>query len=173
MNIDRRHHLFAVAAVATTTSQRAQGYKQERRVSQQELDGSIRLHAMWLADMNTGQRCTFGGRDLSGLQFGVLGGKPVNLSGADFARSDLSETKTDDLRMHHSNFNGANFDGCRWRRPVYVLHSKASFDFSCPIGFDSKTWRNIKPIFGALHQAQLETGRFRFYGYLAAGRPAF
>ena len=48
-----------------------------------------------------------------------------------------------------------------------VPHSKASFTFSRPIGLDSKTWRYVEPIFEAL-QAQPQTGRFRFYGYLAA-----
>ena len=45
---------------------------------------------------------------------------------------------------------------------------KASFTFSRPIGLDSKTWRQVEPIFAALEQAQHHAGRFRFYGYLAA-----
>jgi hypothetical protein len=49
-----------------------------------------------------------------------------------------------------------------------VPNSKASFTFSRPIGLDSRTWRYVEPIFEALQQAQHETGRFRFYGYLVA-----
>jgi hypothetical protein len=49
-----------------------------------------------------------------------------------------------------------------------VPDSKASFTFSRPIGLDSKTWRQVEPIFQALQQAQHHTGRLRFYGYLAA-----
>jgi hypothetical protein len=45
---------------------------------------------------------------------------------------------------------------------------KAPFNFSRPIGLDSKTWTYLKPILQALQQAQHQTGRFRFYGYLAA-----
>ncbi len=48
-----------------------------------------------------------------------------------------------------------------------VPNSKASFASSLPIGLDSKTWRYLEPIFAALHQAQHQTGRFKFYGYLA------
>jgi uncharacterized protein YjbI with pentapeptide repeats len=120
MNIDRRHLLFAAGAVATTTCQPAYGHRRAKRVSQAELDEAIRLHGMWLTDINIGQRCMFGGRDLSGLQFGVLGGEPINLSGADFAQADLSRTVADDILVHHCNFNGAKFDGGRWRRPVFV-----------------------------------------------------
>src|ERR1035437_5423870 len=49
-----------------------------------------------------------------------------------------------------------------------VPDSKASFTFSRPIGLDSKTWRQVEPIFQALEEAQHHTERFRFYGYLAA-----
>jgi uncharacterized protein YjbI with pentapeptide repeats len=119
MNIDRRHLLFAAAAVATTTSRSAKGYKQER-VSQEALDEAIRLHRMWLAEITNGQRCTLGGRDLSGLRFGVSGGGPIDLNGADFTQADLSGTEADDILVHHCNFNGAKFDGSRWRRPVFA-----------------------------------------------------
>ena len=121
MNINRRSILFATAAVAVTTSQSALGHKQGKRVSQQELDEAIQLHGMWLADMNTGQRCTFAGRDLSGLQFGILGGAPIDLNGADFAQADLSGTEADDILVHHCSLNGARFDGCHWRQPVFAL----------------------------------------------------
>jgi len=49
-----------------------------------------------------------------------------------------------------------------------VPNSKASFTFSRPIGLDTKTWRYVEPIFEALHQAQHQTGRFKFYDYLTA-----
>ena len=49
-----------------------------------------------------------------------------------------------------------------------VPDSKAPFTFSRPVGLDYKTWRYVEPIFEALQQAQHHTGRFRFYGYLAA-----
>ena len=49
-----------------------------------------------------------------------------------------------------------------------VPHSNGSFNFSRPIGLDSKTWRYVEPILQALHQAQHQVGRLRFYGYLAA-----
>jgi hypothetical protein len=65
MNINRRSIIFATAAVAVATSRSALGHKQGQRVSQQELDEAIRLHGMWLANMNTEQRCMFGGRNLS------------------------------------------------------------------------------------------------------------
>src|ERR1035437_8791860 len=118
MNIDRRNILFAAAALATR-SQSAQAYKQRERVSQQELDEAILLHGTWLADRNRGKRCMFGGRDLSGLQDGVLSGGPVDLNGADFTQADLSGTEADDILVHHCSFNGATFDGCRWRHPVF------------------------------------------------------
>jgi uncharacterized protein YjbI with pentapeptide repeats len=104
MNIDRRRLLVAAAVVVNTTSQSAQGSEQGKLVSQ--LDEAIRLHGMWLADVSTGQRCMFGGRDLSGLQFGVLGGGPTNHNGADFAQADLSGT--DDIRanLSQSDFLG-------------------------------------------------------------------
>jgi uncharacterized protein YjbI with pentapeptide repeats len=121
MNINRRSILFATAAVAVTTSQSALGHKQRKRVSQQELDEAIQLHGMWLADMNTGQRCMFGGRDLSGLRFGSLSGAPTNLSGADFAQADLSGTEADEIFVHHCSFNGARFDGSLWRQPVFAF----------------------------------------------------
>jgi uncharacterized protein YjbI with pentapeptide repeats len=121
MNIDRRHILFAVAAVGATAAPSAQAYKQEKRVSQQELDEAIRLHGMWLTDMNSGRRCLFGGRDLSGLQFGALGGGPIDLNGADFTQANLSGTEADDILVHHCNFNGAKFDGSHWRRPVFAF----------------------------------------------------
>jgi hypothetical protein len=94
MNINRRSILFATAAVAVTTSQSALGRKQGRRVSQQELDEAIRLHGMWLANMNTGQRCMFGGRDLSGLRFGIiLGGAPIDLNALTLRRLTCREQK--------------------------------------------------------------------------------
>jgi hypothetical protein len=45
---------------------------------------------------------------------------------------------------------------------------KISYDTSLPIHIDSKTWRYIEPILDALQEAQRQTGRFRFYDYLAA-----
>src|ERR1035437_463487 len=120
MSIDRRRILFAAAAVATA-SQYAEGHTRENPVSQQELDEVIRLHDMWLTDINTGQRCMFGGRDLSGLQFGVLSGGPVDLNGADFTQADLSGTEADDILVHHCSFNGAKLDGCCWRQPVFAF----------------------------------------------------
>ena len=120
MSIDRRNILFAAAALATT-SQYAEGHTREKPVSQQELDEAIWLHGMWLADMTSGQRCTLGGRDLSGLRFGVLGSGPVDLNGADFAQADLSRTEADDVLVHHCSFNGAKFDDCRWRQPVFAF----------------------------------------------------
>jgi hypothetical protein len=49
-----------------------------------------------------------------------------------------------------------------------VPNLNASFNFSRPAGLDSNTWRYVEPIFEALQHAQYQTGRFRFYGYLAA-----
>ena len=121
MSIDRRHLLFAAAALATATSLSAKTYKQRTRVSQDELNEAIRLHSLWLADMNTGQRCMLGGRDLSGLRFGVLGGGPIDLNGADFTQADLSGTEADDILVHHCSFNGAKLDGCCWRQPVFAF----------------------------------------------------
>jgi uncharacterized protein YjbI with pentapeptide repeats len=121
MNINRRSILFATAAMAVATSRSTLGHEQGKRVSQQELDEAIRLHGMWLADMNIGQRCMFGGRDLSGLQFGCLGGPPIDLNGADFAQADLSGSEADDILVHHCSFNGARLDGSHWRRPVFAF----------------------------------------------------
>jgi uncharacterized protein YjbI with pentapeptide repeats len=121
MNIGRRNILFAGIGLATTSSPPAQAYKQEKRVSQQELDEAIRLHGMWLADIKSGKRCVFGGSDLSGLKFGNFGKGPIDLNGADFGQADLSETEADDILVHHCNFNGATFDQCRWRQPVFAF----------------------------------------------------
>jgi hypothetical protein len=41
-------------------------------------------------------------------------------------------------------------------------------EVSRPIGLDSDTMRYLEPILEALQQAQHQTGRFGFYGYLAA-----
>jgi uncharacterized protein YjbI with pentapeptide repeats len=104
----------------TATSHTAAGYDQNR-VSQIELDEAIRLHGIWLADKNSGQRCIFGGRDLSGLRFGALGGGPIDLNGADFAMADLSGTEADDILVHHCSFNGANLGDSHWRRPTFAF----------------------------------------------------
>jgi uncharacterized protein YjbI with pentapeptide repeats len=120
MKIDRRRLLLAAAAVATATTSSAHG-DQGMRVSQEELDDAIRLHGMWLKDSHTGQRCMFGGRNLAGLHFGALGGPPVDLNGADFAQANLTETEADDILLHHCSFNGAVFDGCQWRQPVFAF----------------------------------------------------
>jgi uncharacterized protein YjbI with pentapeptide repeats len=121
MNINRRSILFATAAVAVTTSPSTLGHKQGKRVSQQELDEAIQLHGMWLANMNTGQRCMFRERDLSGLRFDGLGGAPANLSGADFTQADLSGTEADNILVNHCSFNGARLDGSHWRQPVFAF----------------------------------------------------
>jgi uncharacterized protein YjbI with pentapeptide repeats len=120
MQINRRHILFAAATIATTRLQSAQTRAQDKRVSQPELDEAIRLHAMWLADIKAGRRCTFSGRDLSGLRFGTEGAPPVSLSGADFSQADLSETQADDILIDRCNFNGAKFDNCYWKQPVFA-----------------------------------------------------
>jgi hypothetical protein len=39
---------------------------------------------------------------------------------------------------------------------------------SRPIGLDTRIWRYLEPTFEAFQQAQQQTGRFKFYGYLAA-----
>jgi uncharacterized protein YjbI with pentapeptide repeats len=71
--------------------------------------------------MNAGQRCVLSGRDLSRLRFGVLGNGPIDLNGADFTQADLSGTEADDILVHHCSFNGATFDDCHWRRPVFAF----------------------------------------------------
>jgi hypothetical protein len=50
----------------------------------------------------------------------------------------------------------------------YVPSSKTSDSLHRPIGLDSKTWKYVEPICEALQQAQRQTGRFKFYCYLAA-----
>ena len=50
----------------------------------------------------------------------------------------------------------------------YVPDLKGPLIPARPIGLDSKTWAYIEPILQASQQAQLQTGRFRFYSYLAA-----
>jgi uncharacterized protein YjbI with pentapeptide repeats len=119
MNIYRRSLLAAAAAICT--SQVVNAHENEKQVTQDELDEAVKLHGVWLADINSGRRCMFGGRNLSGLQFRALGGQPVDLNGADFAQADLSETEADDIFLHHCNFNGAKFDGCHWRHPVFAF----------------------------------------------------
>jgi uncharacterized protein YjbI with pentapeptide repeats len=107
MHINRRHILLGAAATATFGLQPQPSPVHNKRVSQSELDEAIWLHAMWLANINDGQRCMFNGRDLSGLRFGSQGGPPVDLNGADFAQADLSGTEADDILLHHCSFNGA------------------------------------------------------------------
>ena len=119
MKINRRNALLAAVSIAAAPAGSGQAQERKRRVSQQELDEAIRLHGIWLTDISCGARCMFGGRDLSGLQFSVLRGGPVDLNGADFAEADLSGTEADDILVHHCNFNGAKFDRCRWRQPVF------------------------------------------------------
>jgi hypothetical protein len=50
------------------------------------------------------------------------------------------------------------------------LHTRdpGSFTSFCPIGLNAKTWKDVEPIFEALKQAQHETGRYSFYGYLVS-----
>jgi uncharacterized protein YjbI with pentapeptide repeats len=121
-NVMRRaRRNFLLTAATLVTLQLKPAMSEERaRVTQAELDEAIWLHGMWLADINSGRRCTFGGRDLSGLVFGALRGDPINLSGADFVQADLSGTQADDILVHNCNFNGARFDECHWRRPVFA-----------------------------------------------------
>lgn len=119
--IDRRHFVLAATVIATNTSQPTKAHAHKTRVCQRELDEAIRLHGMWLANMDTGQRCMFGGRDLSGLQFGIPGGVTVDLNGADFTQADLSGTEADDILVHHCSFNGATFNSCHWRQPVFAF----------------------------------------------------
>jgi uncharacterized protein YjbI with pentapeptide repeats len=121
MDIDRRDVLVGMAALTTASSHPARGRASVNRVTQHELNEAIRLHGMWIADINSGKRCVFSGRDLSGLKFGVLGGETINLSGADFTQADLSGTEADDLLVHQSGFNGAKFDDCHWRQPVFAF----------------------------------------------------
>jgi uncharacterized protein YjbI with pentapeptide repeats len=112
--------LAGTAALATATLRSAQCSAQEHRVSQDELDEAIQLHSMWLADVDSGRRCVFAGRNLSGLKFGALDRSSINLSGADFTQTNLSDTEADDILFHHCSFNGAKFDGARWRYPVFA-----------------------------------------------------
>jgi uncharacterized protein YjbI with pentapeptide repeats len=121
MQINRRHILLGAGATVTTGIQPAQTRVQNKRVSQSELDDALRLHAMWLANINDGQRCMFNGCDLSGLRFGDQGGPPTDLSGADFTQADLTGTEADDILIHHCSFNGAIFDNCHWRQPVFAF----------------------------------------------------
>ena len=121
MHINRRHILFAAGATATAGIHPAPVRAHNRRVSQPELDEAIRLHAMWLANINDGQRCRFNRRDLSGLRFGNQGGPPVGLSGADFTQTNLSGTEADNILIDHCSFNGAIFDNCHWRQPVFAF----------------------------------------------------
>jgi len=121
MRFNRRSILFAVATSAAAASRStARPNKVAKRICQAELDEIIRMHGLWLADPNCGKRCVLGGYDLSGLQFGKLGGSSVDLNGADFAQADLSGTDADDILMHHCNFNGAKFDDGHWRRPIFA-----------------------------------------------------
>jgi uncharacterized protein YjbI with pentapeptide repeats len=121
MQMSRRHFFVAATTTATTGLRPALARTQNKRVSQSELDEAIQLHAMWLASINDGQRCSFSGSDLSGLRFGNEGGPPVSLSGADFAQANLSGTQADDILIDRCCFNGANLDNCKWRRPVFAF----------------------------------------------------
>jgi uncharacterized protein YjbI with pentapeptide repeats len=121
MHMNRRHILLGAGATATTGLQPAQARAQNKRVSQSELDEAIRLHAMWLANFNDGQRCKFNGCDLSGLRFGNRGDPPIDLNGADFTQADLTGTEAYDILFHHCSFNGAKFDNCHWRQPVFAF----------------------------------------------------
>jgi uncharacterized protein YjbI with pentapeptide repeats len=121
MQINRRHILCAAATTATAGLQLAPARAQNKQVSQPELDEAIRLHAMWLANITDGQQCMFNGRDLSGLRFGDRGDPPTNLSGANFTQADLSGTEADDILIDHCSFNGAKFDNCHWRQPVFAF----------------------------------------------------
>jgi uncharacterized protein YjbI with pentapeptide repeats len=121
MHISRRHILLGAGATATSGLQPEPAPAQNKRVSQSELDEAILLHAMWLANINDGQRCMFNGRDLSGLRFGNQGGAPTDLNGADFTQADLSGTEANDILFHHCSFNGAKFDNCHWRQPVFAF----------------------------------------------------
>jgi hypothetical protein len=49
-----------------------------------------------------------------------------------------------------------------------VQNLKSSSTFSRPTRLDTKTWSFVEPILEALQQAQHQTGRFKFYGYLEA-----
>ena len=121
MGVNRRAIVLCGAAALSANKSFPPALSQtNQRVSQKELDEAIRLHALWLENINIGQRCTFSGRDLRGLKFGNVAGRPVNLSGADFSQTNLSQTEADDILVHYCNFNGAIFDACRWRQPVFA-----------------------------------------------------
>jgi uncharacterized protein YjbI with pentapeptide repeats len=176
VKIDRRRLLSGATVLASAMFTSAQGCKQRKRVSQQELDDAIGLHGLWLADFSTGQRCMFGGQDLSGLRFGVLGGDPIDLNGADFAQADLSETEADDILVHHCNFNGAKFDGCRWRQPVFAFAdmrraSGKSVELGNPGCHDSEASLRADFQHVVLNNADLSDARIRghFHGTKLVG----
>jgi hypothetical protein len=74
-----------------------------------------------------------------------------------------------DFRLRrNANFSMIASNHRRYDMKHSLLDSKITFASSRPTGLDSKTRRYVKPIFQALQQAQLQIGRFRFYGYLAA-----
>ena len=171
MKLDRRNFLVTAAVASIGASQSARGRAKANRVSQSELDEAIRLHGMWLADMNSGRRCMFGGRDLSGLQFGTLGGPPIDLNGADFTQADFSETEADDILIHHCNFNGATFDGCRWRQPVFAFAdmrrvSAKKIDWGNPDGRRAASHRRADLGHAVLSDSDLTEARIcgDFYG---------
>jgi uncharacterized protein YjbI with pentapeptide repeats len=120
MKINRRNVVFGATIVAASTSQYAQPAEAAGRVYQDEFDEAVRLHGMWLTDIASGCRCTFAGRDLSGLKLSTEGDQLTNLSGADFSQADLSATEADKISVEHCNFHGATLDGSRWRRPVFA-----------------------------------------------------
>jgi uncharacterized protein YjbI with pentapeptide repeats len=120
LKINRRKVVFGATIVAATTSHYAQSAEPGRRVSQNEFDEAVRLHGMWLTNIASGRRCTFAGRDLSGLKLSSKDDQLTNLSGADFSQADLSATEADNISLEHCNFNGASLDGSRWRRPVFA-----------------------------------------------------
>jgi hypothetical protein len=49
-----------------------------------------------------------------------------------------------------------------------VETAKRAAIISRPVSLDSKTWRYVEPILKASQQSQHQTGRFKFYDYLAA-----
>jgi uncharacterized protein YjbI with pentapeptide repeats len=171
MHMNRRHILFGATATATRGVQPLLSLDLNKRVSQSELDEAIRLHAMWLADIKDGRRCVFNGRDLSGLTFGNLGDPPIDLNGADFTQADLSGTEADNILFHHCSFNGATFDNCHWRQPVF------SFADLRRASAKQVTWGTLGPrdplevpradfSHAALHDADLREGTISgfFYG---------
>lgn len=91
-----------------------------RRISQGELDGAIKLHALWLEDRGRGARAAFPDCDLSGLDFHGGQDALVDLRGSDFTNADLSGITGSLVNFRRASLHYARLSASQLIEPAFI-----------------------------------------------------